>query len=127
MKMRKIFCLLIAGLFLFPLVVEARREPDHIGISKAQGNQVHTGTQIVRGDAKIWSVNLAATAEETSTGSWLTLYDEYEAPLDEENIIMEIEVASAGDSKIVVLRYPIDVSNGLYAIGENGTYIILYE
>ncbi len=124
--MRRIFCLLIAVLFLFPLTAEALREPDHIGISKAQGNQSIPGTQIRRGDAKIWSVNLVANGP-SATGSWLTLYDEYQHPLAEANIIMEIEVASAGDSKVVVLRYPIDVSNGLYAIGENGTYIILYE
>ena len=126
--MNKLISILLLCFFLFPLTAEARREPDHIGISKAQGNQSLAGTQIVRGDVKIWLVNLAATGEDSpAIGSWLTLYDEYQHPLAEANVIMEIEVASAGDSKVVVLKYPIDVSNGLYAVGENGTYIILYE
>lgn len=125
--MRKQSLILLVLLFLLPTIAEARREPDHIGISKAQEQNMNLpGTMIVRGDAKIWSVNFVAIGTK-SAGAWLTLYDEYQGAINEANIIMEIEIASAGNSEVVVLNYPIDVSNGLFAIGENGTYVILYE
>ncbi len=125
--MKRLLCLLIVGLFLFPLVAEARRAPDHIGIEKAVGT---SPGEIVRGDAKVWMVTLTGY-----TGpAWLTLYDSYEVSVGilsnngEGDIIMEMEVASA-TSQTIVLEYPIDVSNGLYVsktVGD-GTYLILYE
>ena len=125
--MKKLLCFLIIALFLFPLTASARREPDNIGTPKAVGNPTILGTQIRRGDAKIWSVNFVANGDGVK-GAWLTLYDEYSHPLRKANVIMEIEIATAGNSEIVPLpKYPIDTSNGLYAVGENGTYIILYE
>lgn len=119
--MRRKLCLLLILLFLLPTMAQALREPDHIGIAKAIGT---TPQMIVRGDAKVWVVSLTGY----DGAAWLTLYDDYLEAGEEENIILEIEVADA-TSKVVILNYPIDVSNGLYAhksIG-TGTYLILYE
>lgn len=119
--MRRKLCLLLILLFLLPTMGEALREPDHIGISKAIGTDPG---MIVRGDAKVWMVSLTGY----DGPAWLTLYDEYFEAGSEENIILEMEVADA-TSEVVVLDYPIDVSNGLYVhktIGA-GTYLILYE
>ncbi len=123
--MKKILCLLIAVLFLFPCKAEALRKPDHIGQSMAVGTE---SGLVVRGDAKIWMVTLLPNLP-GELGAYLTLYDEYQGSINEANIKMEIEVAAAGNSEVVVLEYPIDVSNGLWvqkSIGA-GTYIILYE
>lgn len=124
--MKKILCLLLV-LLLLPLTAEARREPDYIGKSKSIKSTIGpvTAGQIVRGDAKVWMVNLINNLNQ-SKGSFLTLYDEYQTP-HEANIIMELEIATTGNSETVVLEYPIDVSNGLYYVLESGTCVILYE
>jgi len=122
--MKRILCLFLILLFILPIIAEARMEPDHIGKSKAVGTD--NSVQIVRGDARIWAVSLI---NHDAIGAFLTLYDEYEPSLDEENIILEIEVATAGNSETIILEYPIEVSNGLYVWKSiaSGTYLILYE
>jgi len=118
--MRRIFCLLIAILFLFPLVAEARRRPDSLNTIVAGSSS----TNIVRGDARIWGVTLRAT---TGVGT-LTIYDEYSSTsLDESEIVCEISEATTGNSQTLHFDPPLDCSSGLYVEMTNGEYVIVYE
>lgn len=117
--MKKTICLLIAILLIFPLIAEARRRPDSLNTTTAGSSTA----KIVRGDVRIWSVTLSSTANT----AYLTLYDEYEAPLDEANVKVEIRESVNGNSQTLFFDPPLDCSTGLYVWIGNGEYVIVYE